>query len=60
MRYALSICFWLFLINLYGQTPINQIEGYTEVYHHEDSTSLYLGKLAGQQLQVPITGDKIK
>ena len=46
--YIACLMFYPFLLT--SQVPISQVEGYLEVYHPSDSTSLYVGKEAGQMV----------
>lgn len=38
-------------MNIAAQVPVSEIEGFLEVYHSEDSSSLYIGKSAGHKAQ---------
>lgn len=44
--------------SLDGQTPLSQVEGYLEVYHPQDSLSLYIGKNAGQKTDFSLFGSR--
>ncbi len=44
MRYVIILLFCWLICRLPAQAPVSQIEGYLEVYHSIDTTSLYLGR----------------
>jgi hypothetical protein len=53
-----SILFHMVIAFLSGQLlaqPVSQIEGYLEVYHPDDTTSIYIGKEAGRVTDASIT-----
>ncbi len=51
MKALITTFILLFVItySAHAQTPVTQVEGFLEVYHPIDSTSLYIGLEAGQQ-----------
>ncbi len=51
MKQALTVLMFLIIGTLQAQNPLSQIEGFLEVYLSTDSTSLYIGKNAGQKVE---------
>lgn len=49
--FNLSVIFVIATAYIAAQAPVTQVEGFLEVYHTEDNSSLYIGKKAGHKIE---------